>query len=132
MPTSIKSASQIFIRVGVRKFDGLNLIEEWDTSGGPPLSLADKISEYLMRIGDSNSLCLNIVIQLLTDGKVRVDFRDTTERILLLNSLDIMSRVEAVTVFDRWIQENRDSQDGIEQTQKIIMHPPPAKPPVAS
>jgi len=132
MPAPIKSASQIFVRVGVRRFDGLNVIEEWDSSGGPPLSLADKISEYLIRIGDSNSLCLNIVIQLLTDGKVRVDFRDITERILLLNSQDIMSRVEAVTVFDRWLQENRDSQDGIEQTQKIIMHPPPAKPQVAS
>jgi hypothetical protein len=69
---------------------------------------------------------------LLTDGKVRVDFRDITERILLLNSQDIMSRVEAVTVFDRWLQENRDSQEAIEQTQKIIMQPPPAKLQVAS
>jgi hypothetical protein len=63
---------------------------------------------------------------------VRVDFRDITERILLLNSQDIMSRVEAVTVFDRWLQENRDSQEAIEQTQKIIMQPPPTKPQVAS
>jgi hypothetical protein len=43
-----------------------------------------------------------------------------------------MSRVEAVTVFDRWLQENRDSQEAIEQTQKIIMQPPPAKPQVTS
>jgi hypothetical protein len=63
---------------------------------------------------------------------VRVDFRDITERILLLNSQDIMSRVEAVTVFDRWLQENRDSQEAIEQTQKIIIQPPPAKLQVAS
>jgi len=127
-----KPASEIPIRVSTRRFDGLNLLEEWDSPAGTPLTLADKISEYLMRIGDSNSLCLNIVIQLLTDGKVRVDFREATERLHLLNPEDVTSRHEAVMVFDHWLQENRDNPEGTEQTQKIILQPPPSRPAGAS
>jgi hypothetical protein len=123
-----KPASEIPIRVSTRRFDGLNLLEEWDSSTGGPLTLADKISEYLMRIGDSNSLCLNIVIQLLTEGKVRVDFREVNERIHLLNTEDITSRHEAVMVFDNWLEENRDALAETEQTQKIILQPPPSMP----
>jgi len=124
-----KPASEIPIRVSTRRFDGLNLLEEWDSTSAGPLTLADKISEYLMRIGDSNSLCLNIVIQLLTEGKVRVDFREVNERIHLLNTEDITSRHEAVMVFDNWLEENRDALAETEQTQKIILQPPPSLPP---
>jgi hypothetical protein len=69
IPKPKKPASKIFIHIGVRKFSGSQLVEEWDSADGPPIKLSDKISEYIMRLGDANSLCLNIVIQLLTRGR---------------------------------------------------------------
>jgi hypothetical protein len=87
-----KPASKILIHVGVRKFSGAQIVEEWDSSHGPPIKLSDKISDYIMRLGDSNSMCLNIVIQLLTRGKVRVDFRDTSERLELINQQELFAK----------------------------------------
>lgn len=126
-----KPAAKILIHVGVRKFSGAQIVEEWDSSHGPPIKLADKISDYIMRLGDSNSLCLNIVIQLLTRGKVRVDFRDTSERLELINQQDIISRPEAVMVFDHWIQENRFKSEPPDATQKIVIEIPRVKLPSA-
>jgi hypothetical protein len=119
-----KPASKILIHVGVRKFSGAQIVEEWDSSHGPSIKLADKISEYIMRIGDSNSLCLNIVIQLLSRGKVRVDFRDTSERLELINQSDKVSRPEALMVFDHWIAENRFKPELPDATQKIFIEMP--------
>ncbi|MFM8766050.1 MAG: hypothetical protein ACKOHM_11375 [Spartobacteria bacterium] len=122
-----KPASKILIHVGVRKFSGSQIVEEWDSSQGPPIKLSDKIGEYLMRLGDSNSLCLNIMIQLLTRGKVRVDFRDTSERLQLISEQDTTSRAEAVLVFDHYIAENKVKSETPEQTQRIIIETPKVK-----
>ena len=84
-----------------------------------------------MRLGDSNSLCLNIVIQLLTRGKVRVDFRDTSERLQLISEQDTTSRAEAVLVFDHWIAENRFKSEPPDATQKIVIEIPRVKLPNA-
>ena len=125
MPTQLsKTASEIPIRVGVRHFDGINLIDEWDTSAGPSLHLGDKILEYLVRIGESNDFCFNIIVQLLTQGKVRVDFRDSTERLILVNKNDIMSRSEAVQVFDHWVDLNRPRLEACEDTRKVVLELP--------
>jgi hypothetical protein len=122
-----KPASKILIHIGVRKFSGAQIVEEWDSSNGPAVKLGDKIGEYLIRLGDSNSLCLNIVIQLLTRGKVRVDFRDSSERLQLVSDQDLMSRPEAVTVFDHWIEENLFKSEPPDTTQKIVIELPRVK-----
>ncbi|MEI8294171.1 MAG: hypothetical protein WCG66_09310 [bacterium] len=119
-----KPASKILIHIGVRKFSGSQLIEEWDSTTGPSTKLSDKIAEYIMRLGDANSLCLNIVIQLLTRGKVRVDFRETSERLHLVNPLDIMSRAEAVQVFDHWYSERLSNSEAPDSTQRIMIELP--------
>lgn len=112
------------IHIGIRRFLNSQVVEEWDSTDGAPISLADKIGEYLMRLGDANSLCLNIVIQLLTRGKVRVDFRDSSERLHLSNPLELFSRAEAVLVFDHWVEENRLKSEMPATTQKIIIEAP--------
>lgn len=126
-----KPASKILVHVGVRKFSGAQIVEEWDSSHGPPIKLANKISDYILRLGDSNSLCLNILIQLLTKGKVRVDFRDTSERLELINKDDKMSRPDAVLVFDHWVQENHFKSEPPDTTQKILLETPRVKLPKA-
>jgi hypothetical protein len=116
-----KPASKILIHVGVRKFSETQILEEWDSAHSPPVKLADKISDYMIRIGDSNSLCLNVVIQLLNRGKVRVDFRDTSERLELINQQDQISRPEALMVLDHWIKANRFNSEPPDATQKIVI-----------
>lgn len=114
-------ASKILIHVGVRKFSTTQILEEWDSSHSLPIKLADKISDYMIRIGDSNSLCLNVVIQLLHRGKVRVDFRDTSERLELVNEQDKLSRPEALIVLDHWIKVDRFNSELPDATQKIVI-----------
>jgi hypothetical protein len=125
----VKPAAKISLRVGVRKFSAERKLEEWDSNDLTPITLADKISEYILRIGEANAFCLNIVIQLLTKGKVRVDFRDSSERLQLINEKDIVSRGEAVRVFDQWLADNQVQSEPIEATQKILMEPPKVNPP---
>lgn len=122
-----KPASKILIHLRIRRFSNSQLVEEWDSAQTPPISLADKIGEYLLRLGDANSLCLNIIIQLLTRGKVRVDFRDSSERLQLVDQTDIVSRSEAVSVFDQWIEENKFKGEMPATTQKIIIEAPRVK-----
>ena len=126
-----KPASQILIHLAIRRFSNSQVVEEWDSANTLPINLAEKISEYLMRLGDANSLCLNIIIQLLTRGKVRVDFRDSTERLQLVNQKDIVSRLEALVVFDHWIEENKIKAEMPSTTQKIIIEAPRVKLPSA-
>ena len=83
----------------------------------------------MLRISNSNEFCFNIIIQLLTHGKVRVDFRDSTERLQLANKQDIMSRLEAVMVFDHWLAENRARPDALESTRKLVLQSPKSVPP---
>ena len=126
-----KPASKILIKLGVRTFSNEQVVEEWDSSQGPPIKLADKISDYVIRLGDWNSMCLNIVIQLLTRGKVRIDFRDTSERLELVDQQDMSSRPEAVLVFDHWLEENRSKSEAPDVTQKIVIELPRVKLPKA-
>jgi len=126
-----KPASKILIHLAIRRFSNSQVVEEWDSANTLPINLAEKISEYLMRLGDANSLCLNIIIQLLTRGKVRVDFRDSTERLQLVNQKDIVSRLEALVVFDHWIEENKIKAEMPSTTQKIIIEAPRVKLPSA-
>jgi hypothetical protein len=107
--------------VSVRKFSDTQILEEWASSHFLPVKLADKISDYMIRIGDSNSLCLNVVIQPLNRGKVRVDFRDTSERLELLNQQDKLSRPESLIVLDHWIKENCFNTEEPDTTQKIVL-----------
>lgn len=123
-----KYSSNIFVKSSVKKFSSAEGLDDFEiASQGEPVSLSSKIAEYMVRIGDSNDFCFNIIVQLLTDGKVRVDFRDSTERLQLATKKDIMSRVEAVKVFDHWIQENRGKPDLLEATRRVVLETPRAQ-----
>jgi hypothetical protein len=94
---SAKSSSEILVKVEVKKISADNNIEEFDYGlNKPPKLLSSKIGEYIVRIGDANDFCFNIIIQLLAQGKVRVDFRNATERLQLMNKQNRMSRIDAV------------------------------------
>ena len=88
-------------------------------------SLADKIEELVLKIGYSNAQALSVVIQLLTVGKVRVDFRDYSQRLQLASKSDITTRADAAEIFDTHLTQMKvepQSHNGF--TQKITFQSP--------
>ena len=55
------------------------------------LSLAEKIDEYVVKLGYSSAHTLGVVVQLLTVGKIRLDFREYSERLQLENPAEVLS-----------------------------------------
>jgi hypothetical protein len=120
-----KYSSDIFVKAELKRFSDSQALEEFESHrNNPPTPLSSKIEEYMLRISNSNEFCFNIIIQLLTHGKVRVDFRDSTERLQLVNKQDIMPRLEAVMVFDHWLAENRARPESLESTRKLVLESP--------
>lgn len=130
-PPQPKSAEDIEIKVTTKSVDhGMGTMA---STGGEPtfLPLARKIEDYVLRLGYSNTHVLGIVIRILTEGKVRVDFRDYSERLELADPESKTSRTEAVRIFDglisRLVIDN--DVDQLAVTQKIVVQPPRPKSP---
>jgi len=90
------------------------------------LFLEPVIDEFHLRLGQTNAHILGVVIQLLTRGKVRVDFRDYSIRLELLEGQMLMERAQAVAVFDDYIKRHKrnDGSLSAEVTQKIMVQAP--------
>ncbi|MFM8715858.1 MAG: hypothetical protein ACKOHM_12225 [Spartobacteria bacterium] len=90
------------------------------------IALEVVIDEFLLKLGQSNAHVLGVVIQLLTRGKVRVDFRDYNLRLEMGPGVDYMERSEAVAVFDDYIKrhKNPDASGAADVTQKIMVQAP--------
>ncbi len=117
----IKTAKQILITVTTTTFDdGERLVgEEMITT------LGDKIDDYILKLGYSNSHVLGFVLELMTVGKVRLDFRAFSERLNLNNPDLVMSRIEATSLFDEHIKlsQCKKTTPGFDVTQKITLPP---------
>lgn len=91
--------------------------------------LSEKIDEYMLKLGYSNSQALGIVVQILTQGKVRVDFRDFNERLELVNASDLCDRARAVALFEEHLLSNQSGDtldDKDNPTQRVIVQTPRA------
>ena len=89
--------------------------------------LSEKIDEYMLKLGYSNSQALGIVVQILTQGKVRVDFRDFNERLELVHAGDMCERAQAVALFDEHLlamQAGEDPDGDLNPTQRVIVQTP--------
>jgi hypothetical protein len=97
-----------------------------DSSEVMEVSLEAIIDEFLLKLGQSNAHVLGVVIQLLTCGKVRVDFRDYNLRLELGPGENLMERSQAVAVFDDYIKrrKNSDADRSVDVTQKIMVQAP--------
>jgi hypothetical protein len=89
--------------------------------------LSTKIDEYILKLGYSNAHVLGILVQLLTNGKVRVDFRDYAERLSLITANDRMTRGDAVELFDEHLKTMNSHSGAAGEsnvTQKIVVQMP--------
>ena len=90
------------------------------------IPLEVSIDEFLLKLGQSNTHVLGVVIQLLTRTKVRVDFRDYTLRLELAAGENPIERSQAVAVFDDYTKrrKNPDGERSADVTQKIMVQAP--------
>lgn len=89
------------------------------------LFLEAVIQDFQLQLGQTNAHILGVVIQILTRGKVRVDFRDYAVRFELSEGQFIVERTQAVAIFDDYIK--RQKNDGLvssDVTQKIMVQAP--------
>ena len=94
------------------------------------MPLSEKIDEYILKLGYSNAHVLVFLMQLLTEGKVTVDFREYSERLELLDSDDEMTRSEVAALFDEHMHSLNHAKDEnfvSGPTQKILLQMPKVK-----
>jgi hypothetical protein len=89
-------------------------------------TLATKLKEYIFRLGQTHTQTLGICVQILTVGKVRIEFRDYTERVSLTKKTDLMSRPQAILASESFMASLIDDQGPVDLdvTQKIIIQSP--------
>lgn len=95
--------------------------------GERTISLADKIDEYVLRLGYTNAHVLSILIQLLAQGKIKVEFRNYIERLELIDPNDRMPRTVAVAIIESHIHQldtKTEKEDSLNVTQRIVIQPP--------
>lgn len=93
----------------------------------PDLAISEKIQEYSLRLGQSPPYTLSIFVQLLIEGKVRLEFRDFSERLELVDKKTMMTRNEAVALTEKFlasISKENTSGSGLDVTQKLIIQAP--------
>jgi len=123
-PKPVKTASNITIKES-KIFNNPSASQ---AEGDLYKTLSDKIDEYILKLGYSNSQTLGIIVQILTQGKVRVDFRNYTERLQLFEDGELFTRTEAVDIFDRHIINMKKpaaaESSASNMTQRIVIQPP--------
>ena len=90
------------------------------------MTLATLISKYLTKLGFQNALASSVVVQLLTHGKVRVDFSTTAERLELKNMRDMMPATDAMALFDDYANRLKTADDNANKgkTMRIMVQRP--------
>ena len=79
----------------------------------------------MLKEGYTNAQTLSVIVQLLTNGKVSVGFRDYSQRLQLVCPTDTMTRAQAAEVFDNHVgQINVTDKLANGFTQKIQIQSP--------
>lgn len=91
------------------------------TEAAASVRLQDKIREYCEKIGPDSPHLFGIMIQLLTHGKVRVEFRQYTERLQLKNMNDRLPRAQAIEWMDQYLYKQDRDDDDFNNTHRIVI-----------
>ena len=85
------------------------------------MSLFEKIDDYLLRFGGSNSHVIGIFMGLLVDGKIRVGFRHNSERLSLVDPSSKKTPEVAMQLIDAHLRQCEASNTPDSRTQKIVL-----------
>ena len=84
------------------------------------------ISRYLIHLGFEGAFTSSIIVQLLTKGKVRVDFSKVAERLELMRSDDCMTPTQAMALYENYVSSMRSKDEPAEKgkTVRIVVQKP--------
>lgn len=85
------------------------------------ISLLEKIDDYLLRLGGNHSHLMGIFVNLLVVGKVRVAFRNKTERLSLVEESSKKTPQDAINLIDDYLRRSAVAIQPDTKTQRIIM-----------
>jgi hypothetical protein len=87
--------------------------------------LSDKLDDYLIGLGYTSAHVTGIITQLFTQGKVRVDFRNYTERLELAAPTDKLTSLQSISLLNDYISELSKGRSilGPKHTQNITVEP---------
>ncbi len=116
-----KQADQIVIKVTIQQMDNGN------PDGEPvqkEMPLHRKILEYLMQLGYNSAHVYNLIATLLTKGKLRIEFRNYTERLELTDPDDKLEKAQAMALIDDFLEKNKAQDSDFDRTQRIVIQAP--------
>ena len=85
------------------------------------ITLLEKIDDYLLRLGGNHSHLMGIFVNLLVVGKVRVAFRNKTERLSLVEESSKKTPQDAIHLIDDYLRRAVAANQPDTKTQRIIM-----------
>lgn len=85
------------------------------------ISLLEKIEDYMLRLGGNHSHLMGIFVNLLVVGKVRVAFRNKTERLSLVEESSKKTPQDAIHLIDDHLRRAAIANQPDTRTQRIIM-----------
>ncbi len=92
------------------------------------LSLGEKMDEYVFKLGCTSAHTLGVIVQLLTVGKIRLEFREYNERLQLESAGDVLARAEAMQLTETYLAAMRPADASpfgeLDVTQKVIIQAP--------
>ncbi len=89
-------------------------------------TLHELLSTFMVKLGIENAITSGIVVQLMTDGKVRVDFSSLSQRIELVRDEDLLTAPQAMALFEDFAASVKLPEDkqGKRQTTRIVVQKP--------
>ncbi len=88
------------------------------------IPLNQKLDDYFLRLGHSNTYTQGIIIALMTRGKVNVDFSAYTEHLELIDPSDTISAAQAISLLEDYITKANtidELKNRSKITQKIVI-----------
>ena len=74
-------------------------------------TLHELLSTLMVKLGIENAIASGIIVQLMTHGKVRVDFSSISERIELARDEDQLTAPQAMALFSDYLASTRSKEN---------------------
>ena len=106
--------------------------QEWEAAVNQPpvrcvITLGQMLHKYMFALGYQNNHLLEVLIALMTTGKICVEFRNYNERLELKDPLKMMTRPATIQLFNEYLASVKADKKvilGSERTQKITVQLP--------
>ena len=88
--------------------------DDIDAAGAPTIrgavTLRQLLDKYSITLGFQNAHLLEMLVTLMTTGKVRVDFRSYTERLQVSSLSDLLTKPAVIELFNEYLVSSREAK----------------------